>query len=147
MIDREFIGMRLVPRTVAVEEGQLRFFAKAVGETDPIFVDADAARAAGHRALPAPPTFAFTLNQLAPAGADWMAEMGIPIGRVLHGEQGFEHLAPIYAGDTVTLNGAIVDIYEKRGGALEFVVMEIEAVNQDGLTCVRQRTVTVVRNS
>lgn len=145
MIDRKFVGLELAPRHVEVEAGQLRFFAKAVGETDPVYLDEDAARAAGHPALPAPPTFAFTLNQLAPAPSNWMAEMGISIADVLHGEQGFEHLTQIYAGDRITLTGRVADIYEKKGGALEFVVMEIDARNQDDQLCVRQRMVTVVQ--
>ena len=69
MIDRKFIGHKLPAISVPVEGGQLAFFAKATGETNPIYFDEQAARAAGHPALPAPPTFSFTLNSLARAKA------------------------------------------------------------------------------
>lgn len=104
MIDRSWIGVRSEPRFVDVERGQLRFFAKATGETNPIYSDLAAARAAGHRDLPAPPTFAFSLALAAPARrGDILADMGVDPKRVLHGEQSFRHLAGIYAGDTIEL--------------------------------------------
>ena len=56
MIDRKHIGVVSEPRTIDVEKGQLRFFAKATGETNPIYFDEAAAQAAGHPAIPAPPT-------------------------------------------------------------------------------------------
>jgi acyl dehydratase len=148
MVDRKFIGFTTPPRSVEVETGQLKFFAKATGETNPIYFDEAAARSAGHPRLPAPPTFAFTLNNLAPSkGPSWLSEMGVNIGNVLHGEQSFEYHQPIYAGDVITIAGRITDIYEKKGGALNFIVMENDATNQKGELCVRQRSVTVVRNA
>lgn len=144
-IDRAFIGRESEDRFVEVEKGQLRFFAKATGETNPVYTDEGAARAAGHRALPAPPTFAFSLGLLAPAKENWLTEMGVHIGNVLHGEQSFDYHAPIYAGDTIRLKNRILDIYEKKGGALEFIVQEATAHNQQGALCVSTRHITVVR--
>jgi acyl dehydratase len=146
MIDRQFIGMITAARSAEVEKGQLRLFAKATGESNPIYVDEDAARATGHPSLPAPPTFAFTLNNLAPAKASWLTQMGVSASHILHGEQSFEYHAMIYAGDLITITGRIADIYDKKGGALEFVVMEDEVTNQHGQLCVRTRSVTVVRS-
>ena len=61
VIDRKIIGLKFPDHAAQVEAGQLRFFAKAIGETDPISSDEDAAKAAGHPALPVPPTFFFSL--------------------------------------------------------------------------------------
>ena len=47
MIDKSFIGHSLGRRTLNIEEGAVRFYAKAIGETDPVYTDLDAARAAG----------------------------------------------------------------------------------------------------
>ena len=146
MLDRSFIGRRTAPEHVDVELNQLRFFAKATGETDPIYTDRTAAQAAGYRDVPAPPTFAFTLNQLSSSGMSWLREMGIPIGSILHGEQAFEFHRPIHAGDRITLVSEILDIYAKKGGSLEFIVRQTDALSAGGELCVRQRSTVVVRN-
>jgi len=147
MIDRAHIGVESEPRRIDVEKGQLRFFAKATGETNPIYFDEAAARAAGHKALPAPPTFTFSLALGAAAKrGDVFDDMGVSRARVLHGEQRFFHHHPIYAGDVMTLKTRTIDIYDKKGGVLEFVVQDTTAVNQEGQLCTTMRVVTVVRN-
>jgi acyl dehydratase len=146
MLDRSFIGLESQPRTVVVEAGQLRFFARATGERKPIYFDETAALAAGHPSLPAPPTFLFCLGSLAPEGENVIAKLGVDLGRVLHGEQSFTYGKPIHAGDVITLKTRISDIYDKRGGALDFIVQDTEAANQNGETVGVTRTVIVVRN-
>lgn len=146
MLDRSFIGLQTAPRTVEVEKGQLRFFAQATGEANPIYSDEAAARAAGHPTLPAPPTFLFCLGSLAPGEDDVMAQLGVDMGKVLHGEQSFTYGKPIYAGDVITLTTRISDIYDKRGGALDFIVQDTAATNQAGESVGATRTVIVVRN-
>jgi acyl dehydratase len=130
-----------------VEKGQLRFFAKATGESNPIYFDENAARAAGHHALPALPTFLFSLDLLAPGAHGMLALLGVDIGRVLHGEQSFSYQKQIYAGDTITLKTTITDIYEKKSGALEFIVQDTRAENQKGEAVGTARSITVVRNT
>lgn len=149
-IDRKHVGEVSEPRVIDVEKGQLRFFAKATGETNPIYFDEDAAKAAGHPALPAPPTFLFSLALGAPAkqGDIFDAENGIGVDmrRVLHGEQSFEYKRQIYAGDQVTLVTKTSEIYDKKGGALEFVAQDTTATNGAGELLGTMRVVTVVRN-
>ncbi|MDP6973306.1 MAG: MaoC family dehydratase N-terminal domain-containing protein, partial [Pseudomonadales bacterium] len=70
---------------------------------------------------------------LAPSGDPGvLVQMGIDIGRLLHGEQRFKYGKPIYAGDEITLQSEITDMYEKKGGALKFVITETTATNQKG---------------
>ncbi len=149
-IDRKHIGEVSEPRVIEVEKGQLRFFAKATNETNPIYFDEEAAKAAGHPTLPAPPTFVFSLALGAPAkrGNVLDAEngMGVDMRRVLHGEQRFEYHRPIYAGDKVTLITTTSEIYDKKGGALEFIAQDTTATNDVGELLVTMRVVTVVRN-
>ena len=64
MIDRKFIGHAFPVHTTDVEKGRLRFFAKAIGETNPIYTEESAAKDAGYRAIPAPPTYLFCLEML-----------------------------------------------------------------------------------
>lgn len=146
MIDKRYIGHELPRYTVDVEKGRLRFFAKAIGETDPIYSDEAAAREAGHRALPVPPTFFFCLEMDAPNPAAVRELLGIDLGKVLHGEQSFAYHAMAYAGDRLSFEQRISDIYDKKGGALEFVVRDTKVTNQDGRLVAELRGVTVVRN-
>src|SRR6266540_1671938 len=115
MIDRTFIGWEHPPITSVVERGRLRSFAKAIGETDRVYFDEEAARRAGYRDIPAPPTYAFCLEMMDAADPFMLVnEMGIPIAAILHGEQSFTYHAPICAGDRVTWAGRVSDIYEKK---------------------------------
>ncbi len=66
MLDKSYIGHVFPAFTAEVERGRLRFFAKAIGESNPIYTDEEAAKAAGYRALPAPPTFTSVLDQESP---------------------------------------------------------------------------------
>tara|TARA_R110000868_G_scaffold350693_2_gene612006 strand:+ start:5352 stop:5795 length:444 start_codon:yes stop_codon:yes gene_type:complete len=146
MLDKSFIGLETKPRSVDVEKGQLAFFAHATGEKNPIYFDEAAAKAAGHPAIPAPPTFLFCLGTMAPGDENVMGKLGVDIGRVLHGEQQFTYEKPIYAGDTITMTTKITDIYDKKGGALDFIVQDTQAQNQKGEKVGVARTVIVVRN-
>ena len=69
MADKSLIGHVTAQGSVEVEKGKLRFFAKAIGETDPVYTDPAAARDAGHRDLPVPPTFLFCLEMEGPNAA------------------------------------------------------------------------------
>lgn len=132
MADKRLIGHKTGVFSVDVEKGRLRFFAKATGETNPVYTDEAAAKAAGHKSLPVPPTF---LKCLEGEGRDLVAflkMLGWDLGRILHAEQSFTYHKMAYAGDVLTFDGCISDIYEKKGGALQFVVMEARVTNQDG---------------
>lgn len=146
MIDRTNIGKQSEPFEVDVEAGQLKFFAKATAETNPIYFSEEAARSAGYDGLPAPPTFAFSLNLARPDPFKRFSDLGIPLAKMLHGEQRFDYSAPIYARDTISLQDRIVDIFEKKNGALEFVVTETTGTNQNGKVVVRMTETVVVRN-
>ena len=147
MVDQSLKGFTSEPRHIDVEKGQLKFFAHATGETNPIYFDEAAARAAGHPALPAPPTFAFSLALGAPpTKGNLLGDMGVDMQRILHGEQSFTYHRPIYAGETITLITTTSDIYEKKSGALEFIVQDTKASNAAGELCIDMRVVTVVRN-
>ncbi|ASK33865.1 acyl dehydratase [Alcanivorax sp. N3-2A] len=146
MIDQRFIGHCFEPFSAEVEAGRLRAFANAIGERDPLYRDLEAARAAGHPHLPVPPTFLFCLEMEAPDPGALRALLGIDIAKVLHGEQGFEYHRLVYAGERLTFEQRIGDIYSKKGGALEFVVRDTRVVDHQGTTVADLRCVTVVRN-
>ena len=146
MIDRRHIGHTLPPFEVEVEKGRLRFFAKATGQTDPVYIDEAAARAAGHPGLPVPPSFFFCLEMESPNPAAIRELLGMDYRSLLHGEQGFSYHAMAHAGDTLRFEQRIADIYDKKGGALEVVVRHTRVSNQRDELVAELRCVTVVRN-
>src|SRR5205807_9248465 len=97
-------------------------------------------------APPVPPTYLFSLENEVPALFDWLAEVGIGLGKILHGEQSFVYRSTVHAGDRVTFEPRIADIYEKKNGALEFVVRETAVKNASGALVAELRTVIVVRH-
>jgi acyl dehydratase len=107
-VDKSHIGHVRPPSTVKVEAAQCRAFVNAIGETNPIYRDIDAARKAGFRGLPIPPTYLFCLQMMSleKAYATYQ-ELGIEVGRLLHGEQGFKYHLPIYVGDELTFRHRI----------------------------------------
>ncbi|MDD2690288.1 MAG: MaoC family dehydratase N-terminal domain-containing protein [Simplicispira sp.] len=147
MIDKRFIGHVMPTFSAVVEAGRLRFFAKATGQTDPLYSDEAAARAAGHPGLPVPPTFLFCLEMESPDPAAIRNLLGMDYRSLLHGEQGFTYHAMAYAGDTLTFEQRIEDIYDKKGGALEFVVRTTRVTNQHQQLVAELRCVTVIRNA
>ncbi|MDI9933656.1 MaoC family dehydratase N-terminal domain-containing protein [Rhodococcus sp. IEGM 1354] len=145
-IDPAAIGTTLPPVEMTVDAARLRFFAKAIGETNPIYLDSTAAAAAGHPALPVPPTFLFSIELGGPDPFPWISDLGVDLRFVLHGEQAFTYHSTAHAGDTLVATSTISDIYSKKGGALEFVVKDTAVTRVDGSAVADLRTVIVVRN-
>jgi len=129
-VDRQqALALALPPTSVTVERGSLRFFASAIGETRPEYVDVGAARAAGHRDLPAPPTYLFSLELQGPDPLGFLADLGVDLRGVLHGEQWFDYRRPVCAGDTLTLQPRLVDVVTKKGGAMQLLHRETTVSN------------------
>jgi acyl dehydratase len=147
MLDKKFIGYTLTGFISEASAWRLRFFAKATGQDDPVYIDAEAAHAVGYRGLPLPPTFLFCLDMDAPNPAEVRELLGIDLGKVLHGEQSFTYHQMAFAGDRLSFQGRIADIYAKKGGALEFVVIATRVTNQHGALVAEMRKTTVVRNT
>lgn len=146
MIDRKHIGHTFKPFTTTVEAGKIRLFCKAIGETNPIYSDEAAAKAAGYAGIPAPVTFVTAIANDDPDKGGVLNLVGVDIGWILHGEQHYEYLKPIHAGDRITCQTKITDIYDKKGGALEFIVTQTEMKNQQGEpVCMATSTIVVRR--
>ena len=144
-IDPAVIGRELPGHETVVERGRLRFFAQAIGETNPIYSDVEAAKAAGHRDVVVPPTFLFCLDMDKPDPFGLLRDLGIDVRYILHGEQRFEYSAPAYAGDTLSYSGRVTDTYSKKNGALDFLVRTVD-VTREGKPIARLTNTLVVRN-
>lgn len=145
-IPRSVIGTRFTPITVMIERGRLAFFARAIGETDPIYTDVLAARAVGHPDLPVPPTFLFGMLMEGPNPFEWISELGIDLRYLLHANQSFNYFSMAYAGESLTFRPTITDVFEKRGGALEFICREIPVVRTGGEQVATLTETLVVRH-
>ena len=146
MIDKKWIGHELPVSVLPIERSRLQFFAKAIGETDPIYTDPAAARDARYPDLPAPPTFLFAAELDSGTSDQLLADLQIPIAKLLHGEQRFSYHKPACAGDTVTVRSTVSDIYDKKNRAVEFVVKTSRATNQQDELVAELRTVIVCRH-
>lgn len=144
-IDPAVVGTELAPVTMEIERGRLRQFAKAIGETDPIYIDVAAAWAAGHPDLVVPPTFLVAVGNERPEPFDWLADIGIDLNRVLHGEQSITYHRMAHAGERVTARPRIVDLRSKRGGAMEILVRETTVVGADGTVIAELGDSVIVR--
>jgi acyl dehydratase len=129
------------PVTSDVERGAIRKFALALGETDPVFFDVAAARAAGYRDLLAPPTFGVTI----PSGP--VPGVQLPPAGNIHGEQEFIFGPPIFAGDQITVVRQLAGMKERdgRSGKMQVYTFENRATNQDGDLVYTARQVIIVR--
>ncbi|MEH6583783.1 MAG: MaoC family dehydratase N-terminal domain-containing protein [Halioglobus sp.] len=145
MLDTSKIGTQFDPFVVDVEAGRLRFFAQTVGENNPIYSDKSAAIAAGYRDIPAPPTFTMVLDTGGSSLMELFSLLELDISRILHGSQSFEYFETIYSGDRITVNSRISDIYDKKQGALEFIILESSYLNSEGSLVARSENTLVYR--
>jgi acyl dehydratase len=134
-VDTAAIGKQYAPVTYAVGREKVREYARAVGETDPLYLDVDAARAAGFHDVVAPPMFAAVYCSGAIGPAMFDPEVGIDFARLVHSGQEFTWGPLVVAGDEVTTNLTVKDISERAGSG--FYVFESVSTNQDGdMVCI-----------
>ena len=115
MIDRGRIGFTTQPSSVVVDAWRIKLFCQATGETD------SAAWAPG---TPIPPTFLKAIENEHFASARLMQLLDVPLKSILHAEQSFEHIAPVFAGDSVEVQRTVREIYDKKGGAMTFIAVD-----------------------
>ena len=136
-------GKTYPPFEYEVGREKIREYARAVGEDNPVHLDPEAARAAGFRNVVAPPMFAVVYSAPAVGPAILDPELGINLMMMVHGSQEFEWNEPVVAGDVITTEARIKDIYDKNG--MKFYVFQSESKNQDGKTTVKGTWTNIVR--
>jgi acyl dehydratase len=136
-------GKSYPPFEYEVGREKIREYANAVGESNPVHHDPEAARQAGFRNVVAPPMFCvvYSAGAMAPAILD--PELGINLMMMVHGSQEFEWAEPVVAGDTITTKATLADLYEKNG--MQFYVWESNSKNQEGKATVKGIWTNIVR--
>jgi acyl dehydratase len=118
------------PHTYAVGREKIREYARAIGETNPLHSDLEAARAAGYADLVAPPMFAVVYSAGAIEQALFHPELGIDFAMLLHGAQEFEWGPLVLGGDEITTEVELAELYERIG--MTFYVLRSRSLNQRG---------------
>lgn len=137
------IGKSYPPFTYEVGLEKVREYANAVGESESVYRDRDAARAAGFRDVVAPPMFAVVYCAGAMGPAIFDPELAIDFSRLLHGGQEFAWSEPVCAGDAVTTTVSLKDVHESDGRT--FYVFESVSSIADGQEASRGTWTNIVR--
>lgn len=150
MFDESKIGQSFAPFTYEVQRNKIHELTTAIGDTNPIYHSREAAQEAGFADVPISPTtptlFNFWGNRQRGSS---LAEIGIDVRRILHGEEEYEYLAPIYPNDVLTGTTTLVEGKTRQGSGghmMDILTMETRYVNQHNQHVLSTRTTVVVRN-
>jgi len=139
---RAMVG-RTVSYTAPEELGRaaIRYYARAVGDDNPLYTDDAYARAQGYDSVIAPPTLICETNSYAdlPRDADGNAGHGwgieIPGTRMIRGGNSYEFHRPVRPDDVITATWRIDDIRERtnaRGQDMMLVISVADYTDQHG---------------
>jgi acyl dehydratase len=139
LVGRDFpsVGPYLVGRE------KVREFARAVFATNPIFTDLEAAHAAGHADVVAPPTFPVVIQEHTLSQLLSEPDANIDFSRVVHGDQRFTYSRPVVAGDELTATLSVTSV--KTLGAHSMVTSESVMTDSTGAHVVTATSTLVVR--
>ena len=142
-VNTKAIGKTYEPVVYAVGREKIKEYARAVGETNPVHLDVDAARARGFADVVAPPMFAvvYSAPSMGPPIFDPEVEMNFAM--MVHGGQVFEWGPVVVAGDEVTTIARVKEISERDGRA--YYVFETISMNQRGEQVCRGTWTNIVR--
>ena len=137
------IGKTYEPFVYAVGREKIREYASAVGETNPLYFDVDAARAAGYADVVAPPMFAVIYAGRAIAPAIFDPDVGLNFAMMVHGGQEFHWGPLVVAGDEITTTAEVKSIADR--GGMGFYVFESVSKNERGDTVCTGTWTNIVR--
>lgn len=129
--DSSVVGVEVDVGTHHITSEEIIAYAKSIGETNPLYLDEEVARASTHGALIAPPLFYnLFINRLEP-GLDPQVKFGTS---GFDAGQHAEFFGPMRAGDTISAKAQIASVYAKTGrtGTMVFTVRRVTFTNQNG---------------
>jgi acyl dehydratase len=144
-VKTEAIGKSYPAVAYAVGREKIREYASAVGETNPLYFDLDAARGAGYDDLVAPPMFAVVYAARAVGPGIFDPDVGINFAMMVHAGQEFVWGPVVVAGDEITTAASVKDIADR--GGMAFYVFESVSENQRGETVCTGTWTQIVRGS
>jgi len=126
------VGKTYPPTVYAVGREKVREYALAVGETNPLHLDFEAARAAGHADVVAPPMFAVVYSAPSMGPAIFDPDVAMNFAMMVHGGQEFRWGPLVVAGDEISTEVEVKSIEVRDGRG--YYVFESRSTNQDGET-------------
>jgi acyl dehydratase len=139
-VNKDYIGRAFPPgEPYEVSRVKIAEFADAIGDPSPLYRDREAARAAGHPDVIAPPTFAIVITMASSGRAVADPGLGLNYAMVVHGEQRFEYARPIGAGDVLTAASTISAIKETGRLTMLSTRTDIQTVSGE-LVCTAHST-------
>ena len=143
-LDQSFKGRAYPPTWVyEVSREKIKEFADSIGDANPIYLDPEAAKAAGHPDVIGPPTFHTILFTRAIDVIIHDPELGLDYGRMVHADQTFSYARPVRAGDRLTITTTVDDITARMGN--DFLAIRAEISTEDGEPVCTARATLVVR--
>lgn len=142
-VNTQAVGKSYEPTLYAVGREKIKEYASAVGESNPIHLDVQAARAAGYADVVAPPMFAVVYSSAAVGPPIFDPELEINFAMMVHGGQAFEWGPLVVAGDEITTTVSVKDIADRAG--LGYYVFESISTNQRGEQVCRGTWTQIVR--
>ena len=145
MVDTAFVGRALPPtEPYRVGREKIREFALAIGEGASVCRDVDAARAAWHPDLVAPPTFAATFTM--PVIETFLRdpEFGWDYTRMVHGDQSITLHRPIHAGVELVTTVNVEDLRSRAGSHM--LTLRCEVTDTDGAAVATTTALLVTRD-
>jgi acyl dehydratase len=141
-VNRDYVG-RTFPVSEPYEVSRVKIaeFADAIGDPNPLFRDRDAARAAGHPDVIAPPTFAIVVSMTSSARVIGDPGLGVNYAMIVHGEQRFTYDRPIRAGDVLTATSTIADIRQAGSNVMITTSTDIQTVGGEHVCTARSTLV------
>ena len=141
-LDSSLIGHETPSETGDITIEDIRSFADAIGDANPVFRDETAAQQAGFAYVPAMPTFITRFRvPFAEAGLD------PEHSQVLHGEQEYTYTRPLFAGDAVTVRHRVASLRQSARGGMAIMTLEQLCDTQGGERIATGKATVIVRET
>lgn len=150
---RALIGRETV-HVYDVTAKDIRRYAQAIGDSNPLYRDERYARTTRYGGIIAPPLFCQSLafedvpaEELRADGLPKELDVPLPVTRAVGGSSVFDVGELIRPGDVITVKKTISDVYKKVGktGEMYFVVLDTTYVNQRGQMVAREKATFIQR--
>jgi Acyl dehydratase len=141
--DASFVGQALPPTAPhRVGREKIREFALAIGEGASVCHDVDAARAAGHPDVVAPPTF--TITFIMPVIEAFLRDpaFGWDYSRMVHADQSIVLHRPIHGGDDLVTTVHVEDLTTRAGSHMLTLRCEVADVDGNAVATTKAMLVT-----